>query len=40
MRWEQRTLAVIWDTCETHQGPLESERYGLGILEIFPVRVT
>lgn len=39
MRWEQRTLAVIWDTCEAPQGPLESESYGLGILEVLPARV-
>lgn len=39
-RWEQRTLAVIWDTCETPQGPLESESCGLGILEVLEVRVT
>lgn len=39
-RWEQRTLAVIWDTCETPQGPLKSESCGLGILEVLAVRVT
>lgn len=31
---------MIWDTCEAPQGPLESESYGLGILEVLPGRVT